>query len=95
MPKPTYSNPDARVYVGNLSYETTFADLDKMFGVYGPIRDKYMPRSDRDKSLNKGFAFVEFINPEDAKAAVDDDRGWKGPNGWPVTVKIADTRSAS
>lgn len=57
-----------RMYVGNLSYETTEEDLRKAFGQYGTVEsvsivmDKYTGKS-------KGFAFVEMASKEEAEAA--------------------------
>jgi len=93
MSKPEYSNPVARIYVGNLDYSTTFQDLDAAFSIYGPIRDKYMPLRPEDKRLNKGYAFVEYEHPEDASAAVAGSQQLKGVNSRDLQVKIADNRA--
>ena len=59
-----------RVYVGNLSYETTEDELRKAFEEFGSVEsvdiitDKYTGKS-------KGFAFVEMSSDEETKAAIN------------------------
>ena len=59
-----------RVYVGNLSYETTEDELRKAFEAFGSVEsvdiitDKYTGKS-------KGFAFVEMSSDEETKAAIN------------------------
>jgi len=59
-----------RIYVGNLSYETTEEELQAAFGAHGKvetvtiIRDRYTGRS-------KGFAFVEMPSAAEAQAAIN------------------------
>jgi len=58
-----------KIYVGNLSYETTEEDLRQEFGAFGEvtsaniITDKYSGRP-------KGFAFVEMASKSEAEAAI-------------------------
>src|SRR5262245_9106929 len=59
----------ANLYVGNLSYNVTSSDLEKLFSAYGTVKsaqviaDKYTGRS-------KGFGFVEMKSDAEAKAAI-------------------------
>jgi len=59
-----------KLFVGNLPFGMTDADLGGIFSAYGAVTsaniviDKFSKRS-------KGFGFVEFENDEDAVKAMD------------------------
>ena len=57
------------IYVGNLSYNTTEADLRTEFSKHGEVTDVRMI-TDRDTGRSKGFGFVEMPNNEEARAAM-------------------------
>ena len=59
----------ARVFVGNLSFDTTQPDLEKMFGEVGELVEVFLP-TDRTTGRPRGFAFVEFANEAAAEAAI-------------------------
>lgn len=46
-----------KMYVGNLSYETTELDLRTLFGEHGDVADVHVP-TDRETGRPRGFAFV-------------------------------------
>lgn len=77
-----------RLYVGNLSYSTKEADLRRIFGTFGEVSSVALI-TDRETGRSKGFAFVEFSNDEDAKAAMDEMNG-KEVDG--RTLKINEAR---
>jgi RNA recognition motif-containing protein len=77
-----------RLYVGNLSYSTKEADLRRIFGTYGDLAAVALI-TDRETGRSKGFAFVEFTNDDDAKAAMDEMNG-KEVDG--RTLKINEAR---
>ncbi|TAF12199.1 MAG: RNA-binding protein [Nostocales cyanobacterium] len=52
------------IYVGNLSYHATEADLKAVFADYGEVKRVILP-TDRETGRMRGFAFVEMM--EDAK----------------------------
>ena len=58
-----------KLYVGNLSYSTTEAELNELFGNHGQVTSVAVI-TDRETGRAKGFGFVEFANDEDAKAAI-------------------------
>jgi cold-inducible RNA-binding protein len=60
-----------RLYIGNLSYNTTETDLRDLFTTEGhqPVEVKMM--MDRDTGRPRGFAFVEVSSPQDAKKAIE------------------------
>jgi RNA recognition motif-containing protein len=56
-----------RIYVGNLSYQTTENDLAALFEQAGQV-DSVNIITDRDTGRSKGFAFVEMSSDDAAKA---------------------------
>jgi cold-inducible RNA-binding protein len=58
-----------KLYVGNLSYNTTESTLRTLFGEYGEIESVNLI-TDRDTGRPKGFAFVEMATEQAAQAAI-------------------------
>jgi RNA recognition motif-containing protein len=58
-----------KLYVGNLSFDTSAQDLETMFGESGTVQSASIIE-DRDTGRSRGFAFVEMSSPEEAKAAI-------------------------
>jgi cold-inducible RNA-binding protein len=58
-----------KLYVGNLSYETTEQDLRQQFEAFGAV-DSANIITDRDTGRSKGFAFVEMASKPEAEAAI-------------------------
>jgi cold-inducible RNA-binding protein len=58
-----------KLYVGNLSYSTKSADLEKMFAPFGKV-DSATVVEDRDDGRSKGFGFVEMSSDAEAQAAI-------------------------
>jgi cold-inducible RNA-binding protein len=58
-----------KMYVGNLSYETTEEDLRKSFSEFGTV-DSVSVVTDKYTGKSKGFAFVEMSSREEAQAAM-------------------------
>jgi RNA recognition motif-containing protein len=79
-----------KLYVGNLSYNTSDAELEQLFGQFGSVQ-KVDIIKDRDTGRSKGFAFVEMSNDNEAQAAI---RGLheQEHNGRPLTVNEARPR---
>ncbi|MFO7916387.1 MAG: RNA-binding protein [Candidatus Krumholzibacteriales bacterium] len=59
-----------KLYVGNMSYDTTDDDLRKAFEAHGTV-DSVAVISDRHSGRSKGFGFVEMSDDTEAKAAMD------------------------
>ncbi len=57
-----------KIYVGNLSYETSEAQLREMFEPHGPVMSAKLAM-DRDTGRPRGFGFVE-MSDDGAKAAI-------------------------
>ena len=58
------------IYVGNISYAATEAELEKLFQKYGTVASAAIIR-DRDDGRSKGFGFVEMENQEDGERAIE------------------------
>lgn len=58
-----------KLYVGNLNYNTTEAQLRQIFSEYGTVTSAAVI-TDRETGRAKGFGFVEFENDTEAKAAI-------------------------
>ena len=78
-----------RMYVGNLSYQTTETDLTNLFEQVGPVESVNII-TDRDTGRSKGFGFVEMSN-EDAEKAIAQFNGTE-LNGRALTVNEARPR---
>ena len=78
------------IYIGNLPYSITEADLEGMFGEFGEIK-KVNVITDRQTGRSKGFAFVGFAEADQASAAVDKMNGHE-MGGRAIRVNIAEDR---
>ena len=79
-----------RLFVGNLSYSTTEADLRAYFGTVAAPSHVVLP-VDRDTGRPRGFAFVEFLERAQAEAAIQKFHG-QVFNGRPLSVSEARAR---
>ena len=61
---------NSKLYVGNMSFKTTEADLRDAFGQFGSITDVYIA-SDRETGRPRGFAFVTFSTDTESKLAAE------------------------
>ncbi|MGH9462839.1 MAG: RNA recognition motif domain-containing protein [Vicinamibacteria bacterium] len=58
------------IYVGNLPFSTTEAELREVFERFGRV-DSASIIVDRHTNQSRGFGFVEMANAEEAKAAIE------------------------
>ncbi|MCI0422306.1 MAG: RNA-binding protein [Acidobacteria bacterium] len=65
---------EAKLYVGNLSYNTTEDDLRDLFAQAGTVKSATLIR-DRDTGRSKGFAFVEMETQDEAQKAISQFHG--------------------
>ncbi len=79
-----------KLYVGNLSYDTSDSDLQSMFEEFGTVESVQVIK-DRDSGRSKGFGFVEMSNGQEAQAAIDALNG-KEVDGRALTVNEAKPR---
>ncbi|HCM41723.1 MAG TPA: RNA-binding protein [Candidatus Omnitrophica bacterium] len=61
---------NAKLYVGNLSWQATDEDIKGAFSKYGNLVEASVVR-DRFSGRSKGFAFVRFENSESAEKALE------------------------
>jgi RNA recognition motif-containing protein len=59
-----------KIYVGNLSYDTTEQDLKQEFEAFGTI-DTVSVVMDKHSGRPKGFAFIEMSSKSEAEAAIE------------------------
>lgn len=79
-----------KLYVGNLSFDTTDSDLRALFEGFGTV-DSAQVVMDRDTGRSKGFGFVEMGSDQEAQAAIQGLNG-KQVSGRPLTVNEARPR---
>lgn len=81
-----------RLYVGNIPYQTTEAQLRSLFEQDGGAEVAEVKIVvDRETGRPRGFAFVELSNDSQATAAIDALHG-KAFGGRPLTVSEARDR---
>jgi RNA recognition motif-containing protein len=81
---------EVRLYVGNLSYETSEDDLRTLFSQAGPVTSVALIK-DRDTGRSKGFAFIEMTTQADAQKAISMYSGHKLQDR-DLTVNLAKPR---
>jgi cold-inducible RNA-binding protein len=79
-----------KLYVGNLSYNTTEEQLRDLFSEVGEITDIALI-TDRDTGRSKGFGFIEMATDEAAQEAIERYNGYSLDNR-DLTVNIARPR---
>jgi RNA recognition motif-containing protein len=57
------------IFVGNLSFQTTEAELQDLFANFGAV-ERVSLIKDRDTGRSRGFAFVEMPSREEAENAI-------------------------
>jgi RNA recognition motif-containing protein len=68
------------IYVGNLPFNTTAADLETLFGEYGSV-DSAAIINDRETGRSRGFGFVEMANDAGSRAIEElDGKDYNGRN---------------
>ena len=81
-----------KLYVGNLSYETSSSDLQALFSPHGTVESAEVIM-DRDSGRSKGFGFVEMSSDQEAQAAINALNG-KDNGGRALTVNEAKPRES-
>lgn len=75
---------NTKIFLGNVSFETTQETLQEAFAKFGEIVEVYKP-------FRKGFAFITFKTAEAAQVAIDEMNG-KEIDGREIVVSIARPR---
>ena len=78
---------NSKLYVGNLSFKTSEADLRDAFSAFGNLTDVFIA-TDRETGRSRGFAFVTFESAEDAQQAIERLNGSE-LDGFKLTVNEA------
>ena len=81
-----------KLYVGNLSFNTTETDLQYLFAQAGAVQEVTLMQ-DKFTGKSRGFAFVTMGSEADAQKAIADFNG-KTVEGRPLTVNEARPREA-
>ena len=76
-----------KIYVGNLSFNTSNQDLNDLFGEIGAVESANIIE-DRETGRSRGFGFVEMANKEDGERAIAELNG-KEVNGRELKVNEA------
>lgn len=79
-----------KLFVGNLSWNTTDDDLKREFGAAGSVDDAVVIM-ERFSGRSKGFGFVEMSTAEEAEKAVEMLNG-KELDGREIVVNVARPR---
>ena len=79
-----------KLFVGNLSFNTTENDLQDLFAAHGTVNEANL-MMDRGTGRPRGFAFVTMNTPEEAQKAMDALNG-HSVDGRALTVNIARPR---
>jgi RNA recognition motif-containing protein len=81
---------ESKLYVGNLSYNTTEEELRVLFSQAGNVKSVALIK-DRETGRSKGFAFVEMNSSDEAQKAIDQLHGQQFQTRT-LTVNIARPR---
>jgi len=79
-----------KLYVGNLSFQTTEGALEDLFTPFGPVKETMLVM-DRMTQRPRGFGFVTMENGEDGKKAIEELNG-KEMDGRSLVVNEARPR---
>jgi len=86
LPSNTNTMPN-KLYVGNLSYNTTENELQDLFATAGTVQEVILIQ-DKMTGKSKGFGFVTMATDEEAKKAISQLSG-KSIDGRALTVNEA------
>ena len=79
-----------KLYVGNLSFDTSSQDLETMFAAAGTVQSASVVE-DRETGRSRGFGFVEMSSTEEVQAAIASFDG-KDLDGRSIKVNEAKPR---
>ena len=63
-----------KLYVGNLAFETTSADLQTLFAQAGTVENVNLIE-DRETGRSRGFGFIEMASKEEGAVAIEKFNG--------------------
>ncbi|MFZ0493346.1 MAG: RNA-binding protein [Acidimicrobiia bacterium] len=59
------------IYVGNLPFNTTGADLERLFSQHGEVSSASVI-NDRETGRSRGFGFIEMPNDDEGRTAIEE-----------------------
>lgn len=86
------NNTENKVFVGNLSFNTTYFDLQDAFNEFGKIIEIKVP-TDRYSGRMRGFAFITFETQQAVKNALA--ANGKEINGRAIRISMANKKKGS
>ncbi|XP_073403298.1 cold-inducible RNA-binding protein B-like isoform X2 [Dendrobates tinctorius] len=81
------SSDEGKLFIGGLSFDTDEQNLEQVFSKYGQISEVVVVK-DRETKRSRGFGFVTFESPDDAKDAMQAMNG-KSVDGRQIRVDQA------
>ena len=79
-----------KLFVGNLSFDTTENDLHDAFAAFGTVSEANL-MMDRETGRPRGFGFITMSSVEEAQKAIEGMNG-KDMDGRALTVNVAKPR---
>jgi cold-inducible RNA-binding protein len=79
-----------KLFVGNLSFNATEADLNALFSAHGTVTETNL-MTDRETGRPRGFGFITMSSPQEAQKAIEALNG-KEMDGRALTVNLAKPR---
>ena len=80
----------SKLFVGNLSFNTTENDLQSAFAAHGTVMETNL-MMDRETGRPRGFGFITMSSPEEAQKAIEALNG-QSVDGRALTVNVAKPR---
>jgi RNA recognition motif-containing protein len=84
----SYGTPNTRLYVGNLSWDTTEETLRQTLGQNGRTVTKVDIKTDSKTGRSRGFAFTDLSSEEEVQAAIEELNGTE-LDGRPIKLSAA------
>lgn len=81
---------NTKLFVGNLSFDTTENDLQDAFAAHGAVTETNL-MMDRTTGRPRGFGFITMATPEEAQKAIEALNG-SSLGGRTLTVNVAKPR---
>ena len=84
------SHMSNKLFVGNLSFNTTENDLNDAFAAFGTVTETNL-MMDRETGRPRGFGFITMSSADEAQKAIEGMNG-KSVDGRALTVNVAKPR---